>query len=390
MRKLYLLCGCAVILVASAASADESVIYSLPAGSRPVAQLAQDPTTGNLYGASYSGGSYSWGFAFRVKERRGAWKGAPIFSFDLSNGAHPAGPLTFDKTTGTIYGTTLVGGTYNRGTVFSLAPEGTGWNENVLYSFTGDVDGADPEGQLSIDSDTGALYGTASSNASGNPSGCGNIFELSNSGGPWSFTPLYEFQGDIDGCAPKTGPRPGVSPDTLFGTTEYTVYKADGSAGTWTEQVIDGFPTISGGQSPSDIDVVSDELIYGTAFGGGRGNSGVVFELQLTRKGWKETVLYKFRGGSDGSGPVGLRYEKSTDSLYGTTQSGGDFGKGTLFQMTHVGTVWTEAVLHSFGATGDGANPAGRPIPNRNTGALFGTTLAGGKFGGGAVYSYTP
>jgi uncharacterized repeat protein (TIGR03803 family) len=48
---------------------------------------------------------------------------------------------------GTLYGTTFTGGSFNRGTVFQMAPDGSG--STLLHSFTaGPMDGANPEGGL--------------------------------------------------------------------------------------------------------------------------------------------------------------------------------------------------------------------------------------------------
>src|ERR1700693_754570 len=56
----------------------------------------------------------------------------------------PYSGLTADGA-GTLYGTTAYGGLYDWGTVFELSPNGNGgWNEIVLYSFTGGVDGNGP------------------------------------------------------------------------------------------------------------------------------------------------------------------------------------------------------------------------------------------------------
>ncbi len=54
-----------------------------------------------------------------------------------SDGSNPQSSLTFDSA-GNLYGTTFSGGLFGYGTVFELSPNGNGgWNETVLYSFTG-------------------------------------------------------------------------------------------------------------------------------------------------------------------------------------------------------------------------------------------------------------
>ncbi len=393
MLKSAILLSSTMLLAAYSASASENVLYSFPTASQPTGQLIQDKK-GDLYGVSILGGGQNDGFVFELTERGGAWNGRTIYDFSGTDGANPAAALEIDTDTGVLYGTTRYGG-IGWGTVFSLTPNGRRWQHDVLYDFTAGLDGDEPDGKLYLDQTNGVLLGTASSNVTGNPSGCGDVFELTQSGGNWSFSPVYEFQGGADGCIPETGPRPAIEAGTYFGTTSYntpdankgTVYQLTNGGGSWSEAVVDAFPKSKDGTFPTDLYVVSDDLIYGTASESGAHGSGVVFELKHTRRGWKETVLHSFNG-ADGSGPVGLLYDSKSGIIYGTTSSGGSFNGGVLFELTASGQDWTETVLHSFGASGDGANPAGRPIRDRRTGVLYGATSAGGQNNGGVLYSY--
>lgn len=87
-----------------------------------------------------------------------------------SDGAYPAASLIADKT-GNIYGTTLSGGRYDYGTVFKLSPDG---RENILYNFDGTNEGGAPAAGL-LAGKNGQLYGTASG---GGASGNGTVFAL--------------------------------------------------------------------------------------------------------------------------------------------------------------------------------------------------------------------
>ena len=88
--------------------------------------------------------------------------GAVLYSFTGgSDGANPQSRLTFDAA-GNLYGTTYSGGLWGYGTVFELSPNGNGgWNETVLYSFTGGADGANPVWSYVMFDSVGNLYGTA-------------------------------------------------------------------------------------------------------------------------------------------------------------------------------------------------------------------------------------
>ena len=89
------------------------------------------------------------------------------------DGAGPGGgDLVWDPM-GNIYGTTLAGGTSERGTVFQMTKSGNNWTETPIYSFTG-PDGQEPVGGVILDSN-GNLFGTT---VEGGLYGYGTVFEL--------------------------------------------------------------------------------------------------------------------------------------------------------------------------------------------------------------------
>jgi uncharacterized repeat protein (TIGR03803 family) len=74
--------------------------------------------------------------------------------------------------------------------------------------------------------------------------------------------------------------------------------------------------------------------IYGTAAYGGTHNSGTVFELTPSGGGWTFTVLHNFNefDGSDGALPQATLLLRG-GNLYGTTQIGGTYDRGTVFKL---------------------------------------------------------
>src|ERR1700685_343568 len=77
--------------------------------------------------------------------------------------------------------------------------------EKVLYSFQGGADGANPSISLVTDS-AGNLFGTTSDGGTGAcDGGCGTVFELTPSGGQWTKSVIYSFQGGADGVVPAAG-----------------------------------------------------------------------------------------------------------------------------------------------------------------------------------------
>ncbi len=127
--------------------------------------------------------------------------------------------------------------------------------------------------------------------------------------------------------------------------------------------------------------------LYGTAGGGGSANCsggcGVAFKLSpaaTTGGKWTETILYAFKGGSDGGAPEANLIADATGALYGTTATGGSGncsgGCGTVFKLTpprRENGPWIETVLHAFTGGADGHAPLAGLIADA-TGALYGTT----------------
>lgn len=114
----------------------------------------------------------------------------------------------------------------------------------------------------------------------------------------------------------------------------------------------------------------------------------------------KETVVYSFQGGTDGSYPYAGLLAGKGGTLYGTTSAGGGGtctgGCGTVFQLTPpaaTGGAWTETVLYRFTGGSDGATPWAGLILD-GTGNLYGATLAGGntscRTGCGVVFELSP
>lgn len=313
-----------------------------------------------------------------------------LYSFNGgTDGALPIGPGLINVN-GTLYGTTGNGGGTGCGgsgcgTVFSVSRSGT---EQVLYSFTGGTgDGAHPRGGLIVVN--GTLYGTtASGGGTGcNGNGCGTVFSVSTSG---TEQVLYRFTGGLDGKDAYSGVI--YVKGTLYGTTIFggqyglgTVFSLSTSG---TERVLHSFGKGNDGwySTASLIDV--NGTLYGTTqVGGGGGgsacsgssNNGCGTVFSVSRSG-KEHVLYRFQAGADGAYPdAGLINVNGT--LYGMTGNGGGSacggsGCGTVFSVSKSGA---EHVLYSFKGGTDGAYPFAQLLNVK--GVLYGTTNAGGGSG---------
>ncbi len=164
-----------------------------------------------------------------------------------------------------------------------------------------------------------------------------------------------------------------------------------GAAGKY--KVLYSFTGGADGSQPDFAQLILDAAgnLYGTTTGGGAFGDGVVFELTKNSDGtWTESVLYSFAGGTDGATPQAAVTLDASGNLYGTTQYGGDFSAGTVFQLApNSGGGWTESVLYSFTGASDGANPEYGVIFDA-TGTLYSVTSGGGTQGMGVVYKLTP
>ncbi len=352
-----------------------------------------------------------------------------LLNFDGTNGATPQGPVISYR--GKLYGTTLTGGAYNSGALFSIDSR-TGASATV-YSFTGGQDGANPNGGLTVLG--GALYGVtyvgtvfkvdiatgaettvytfpSTTNLTGalvyNPSGGsdpyrGDMFGTTLNGGRFGNGSLFRiipgtgaeqtlrsFKGVPGGGYPALGSLMINSCGEFYGATEPgggfpgSLFQYDFPTNTLTP--LHTFAS-SGGEGllalgPLASDAPNCLFLYGATSSGGANGDGTVFSYG---NGSRFSVLYSFTGGADGAAPAGsVIYVNGV--LYGTTSTGGSGGGGTLFSID--ASTGTETTLYSFPGAEGGLNPMS--ALSYIDGKLIGTTSSGGPSGDGTVFSYRP
>jgi uncharacterized repeat protein (TIGR03803 family) len=224
-----------------------------------------------------------------------------------------------------------------------------------------------------------------------------------------TYKVIYTFQGGNDGDQPDAA-MIADSAGNLYGTTEFggsqrygVVFKlAPGAGGTWTESVLYSFSDgTDGGQPLAGVVMDSAGNLYGTTESGGNascvafyGYCGVVYELSPNSNGtWTETVLVDFTD-ANGLLPAGGLTIDSAGNLYGTTAYGGQYGYGTVFELSNNNGTWTQTILHNFDLK-DGFQPNSTLIFD-SAGNLYGTTGLGGRStsvcydGCGTVFKLTP
>jgi uncharacterized repeat protein (TIGR03803 family) len=262
-----------------------------------------------------------------------------LYNFrDGNDGGKPVlfATLAIDKS-GNLLGATRVGGDlknqlcegYGCGVAFELSPSGNGrWKEKVLYETTDPLTDGIFSSALAEDSD-GNLYGCTDPWGSEAP-----MFQLRpGPGAQWSFNPIWP-----SGCSGFVGLILDNAGDLYgeFGNDfNGDVYKLTPTkSGHWKLTVLYGFPNGTKGAAPVG-NLVFDKAgnLYGIA-GSSTCNwtCGLVFKLSPTKSGpWNCTVVHRFNM-TDGNFPNGLTMD-SQGNLFGTTQAGGKYGYGVVFEI---------------------------------------------------------
>jgi len=339
-------------------------------GSGNSGQLIYSPLTqardGNFYGTTIEGGYSGEGTVFRVTTNGFQ---TTLYSFNGNLGAIPYGGLDLGKD-GYLYGAAFSGGYYGDGSLFRIA---TGGSFLLLTTLNGN-NGMYPTAGLVQGSD-GNFYGTT---LEGGAYGYGTVFRMTTGG---LLTTLVSFN-YTDGGYPSPVLVQG-SDGNFYGTTENggtngigTIFKITPSG------ILTSLYSFTG-NSDGAIPIAGlvqgvDGNFYGTAYEGGTSFDGTVFKVTQTGE---FTTLHTFTGGSDGAYPWGGLFQASDGNLYGTAQSGGTYGYGTVFQIAPTGPLNPLVQFEGY----NGSTPSAALIQGTD-GNLFGTTQTGGSAGDGTVF----
>jgi uncharacterized repeat protein (TIGR03803 family) len=356
------------------------------AGADPLNGFVSD-AAGNLYGTASAGGAYNNGVVYEVNA-----KGKEIVLHKFRGGADGSSPQGFllRDAAGNLYGTTASGGIFGAGTVFEITPEIV---ETVLYSFTGHPDGANPLAGLTMDG-AGNLYGTT---ATGGTSGNGTVFKLSppvKQGAKWTERVLYSFGNGTDGATPVGGVTLDAS-GNLYGTTSAagaygfgTVFQL--TPGTsWTENTLHDFQNASDGGIPY-AGLIADPSgnFYGATTEGGINGGGTIYELTPSNGAWNFNVIYGLPGWGIAGSFRNVVLDPTSGNLYGTTHCDGEYNSGTVYALTPSGGNWSYSLLYTFRGGSDGLYSFSNLVLNQ--GKLYGTTKYGGTRNSGVVFAVTP
>src|SRR5271165_4529081 len=209
---------------------------------------------------------------------------------------------------------------------------------------------------------------------------------------PAQVTTLANFDFYLSGASPNA-PLIQAFDGNFYGTTEQggahnggTVFKVTPTGAlTVLYHFCSKLACIDGSNPEVGLAQGADGNFYGTTPTGGAYNLGTVFKI--TPSG-KLTTLYSFCSQSsciDGREPSSGLTPDAGGTFYGTTDSGGAKGDGTVFKITPSGVLTT---LYSFNFT-DGSNPR-RGLEQATDGNFYGITTGGGAKEYGTVFQITP
>jgi uncharacterized repeat protein (TIGR03803 family) len=333
-----------------------------PDGAQPAGNLIIDKD-GNLYGTTLNGAFGQVGNVFELRQEGGAWTIHVIYRFpgDGSSGATPhyltyaaaRSGVPYDGSS-PLYVTAASGGAEG-GTVLRLMPGPGEWHPEVIYQFCQKrdqtnpcLDGQSPNPGLAFD-ESGNIYGTT---MDGGDHKNGTIFELSPPAkkfAPWPEIVLYSFCSKpncADGAAPASGVVMDAQGKNLFGATPrmpvsdggsvlYKFVLQDANPYNVLHSFCTQLPCSDGADAHALPAVAPSGSVFGTTGAGGAKNDGTLYQYQ----GTQYSTLYSFcalANCADGSQPSPWAPQAIVASgnnlvVFGTTVSGGAFGKGVVY-----------------------------------------------------------
>ncbi len=316
---------------------------------------------GSLFGTTAWGGNcaqlspYGCGTVFELTPSLGGnWTENVLYRFQgPPDAANPTNGAPVFDTAGNLYGTAL-GGEYlcdegdACGAVYKLSYSGGNWNESIIWNFGGTEDDGNDPSNVIMDA-AGNLYGTTL------------------------------VGGALLGGAPMGDPGLGIA------------FQLVPSGASWTENVLHNFNiplSLNAGIEPNGgliFDQAGD--LDGVTSYGWDNQGGTAYRLSHTDDGWNLDTFFAFPGGTD-SGPYGSLVMDRVGNLYGVRN--GTFARhGVIFKLTNNDGQWNYTELHDFGGDSEGiwVTPY---LALDSDGNLYGTTDGGGAYGYGMVFEITP
>jgi uncharacterized repeat protein (TIGR03803 family) len=307
--------------------------------------------------------------------------------FDGTNGSGPYAVV--QATDGNFYGVTAYGGAAQKGNVVRITPSG---EVTSIYDFCSQLhcrDGATPQTPLVLGSD-GNLYGVTVSggSATNGLDGWGTAYKMTLAGQITTLNIFCKATPCVDGTHPVGIMQ--ASDGNLYGTTfggggpdDGVLFRLTTSGGFTVLHTFCSLANCADGAWPTSSPIQgNDGSIIGTTVGGGISDGGIVWAL--TPAG-SFNLVHRFPCGGNpcprGGAPVSV-VQDAQGNFFGTA-GGGDAGQGAIFEIT---AAHEFKILHSF--TGGDLVLGNAGLTLANDGNLYGTTQ--GINGFGDIFQITP
>jgi uncharacterized repeat protein (TIGR03803 family) len=319
-----------------------------------------------LYGTAANGGAYNKGLIFKIDTDGTGYK--DLFDFNDTDGAQPIGTLT--QVGEVLFGTTNYGGAHNKGVMFRMDTNGAGYKDMIDFNSSIEIP------YCYLTSSGFILYGTS---VVGGANGAGFIFKIDTDG--TGLKDLFDFNG-TNGWRPIGGLT--LSAGILYGMTEdggvYSsgnVYKID-TDGTGFKDLFDFNEFAYNGWDPLQGLTLSGEILYGMTTSGGLTWNGNIFKIDTDGTGFID--MHDF---NEGNGPLpNGNLTLSGGILYGIAPAS-DANQGAIFKIDTNGTNCVN--IHVFTGT-EGVNPEFSLLLSGS--AFYGVARDGGTYGDGVIFKY--
>lgn len=351
-------------------------------GAHPRGGLTQG-SDGTLYGQTADGGANGGGTLFSFSLPNGF---SLLQTFGSNDGYHKSHntPLLYNNT---LYGMTASsmsynGKSYSQATAYTLSANGA---FKLLYAFPATANARTLPGDGLMAAKDGFLYGTT---VTGGTFNRGSVFKISSTG---SYTTVHNFgNGSTAGSAPQ-GALVQTPDGTLYGTTADGGVDDKGVIYSISPQGKVSYPYAFRPSAFGSVDpagallLARDGNLYGLAKQGGSEGRGTVYKMS---PGGTPVTVYSF-GSQQGDGclhPTEHLIQAADGNLYGVC--GYWNGRPNVGALFRVSTKGDYAILHLFGSSAtDGGLPRGAPLEGLD-GNLYGTTLGGGDNKTGSLFRY--